>query len=63
VFEPNLYTTKQKEGIYGLHKFRDGAIYLVMQHSSGDWFTIKPASEREEKWFAYHGDKVNKVSR
>jgi hypothetical protein len=58
MFVPNLYTKQEKETMYGLHKFADGAIYLVTQHPCGDWMTLRPASEHEEKYFAANGVKV-----
>jgi hypothetical protein len=55
MFQPNLYTLIEKTDVYGLHKFRDGQIYLVQQHTaSGDWQTLRPAKESEVRHFEKH---------
>jgi hypothetical protein len=59
MFEPNLYTLIEKTGTYGIHKFRDGQIYLVQQHTqSGDWQTLRPAKDSEVQHFEEHGAKA-----
>jgi hypothetical protein len=66
MFQPNLYTLVEKTDVYGLHKFRDGQIYLVQQHAaSGDWQTLRPAKESEVRHFekyaaaAAHRDSIS----
>jgi hypothetical protein len=59
MFEPNLYTLIDKTVTYGIHKFRDGQMYLVQQHTpSGDWQTLRPAKDSEVRHFEEHGAKV-----
>jgi hypothetical protein len=59
MFEPNLYTLIEKTGIYGMHKFRDGQIFLVQQHTqSGDWQALRPAKDSEMRHFEEHGAKA-----
>ncbi len=55
MFQPNLSTLTEKTVTYGLHKFRDGQIYLVLQHTqSGDWQTLRPAKDSEVRHFETH---------
>jgi hypothetical protein len=43
---------------YGLHKFKDGKIYLVQQHASGDWQTLRAPTESEITHFKNTGQAV-----
>ena len=57
MFQPNLYTLVEKTGVYGLHKFRDGQIFLVQQHTpSGEWQTLRPAKDSEVRHFEKYAD-------
>jgi len=59
MFEPNQYTSRDKSGaVHGLHKFKDGALYLAMQHKSGDWFTVRQAKDADVAYFEKHGVKA-----
>lgn len=51
MLKPNQYTLAQKDGLYGLHRFRDGELFLVKQHHCGEWQTIRRASEHEIETF------------
>jgi hypothetical protein len=55
LFSPNQYTLPQPDGIYGLHRFKDGVLMLVKQHSCGEWQTIRPATPEEESHFVKFG--------
>jgi hypothetical protein len=59
MFQPNLYTLSEKTGIYGMHKFRDGPVFLVQQHTQcGDWQALRPAKDSEMRHFEEHGAKA-----
>jgi hypothetical protein len=55
MFTPNLYTIAHRGDNYGLHKFKDGQIYLVQQHARGDWQTVRLPKESEVIYFRKHG--------
>jgi hypothetical protein len=60
MFQPNLYTLTEKTGIYGLHQFRDGQVYLVQRHTqSGDWQTLRLAKDSEVRQFETYGSKLS----
>jgi hypothetical protein len=61
MFIPNLYTIAHKGDHYGLHKFKDGQIYLVQQHACGDWQTIRLPKESEVIYFQEYGKAVINV--
>lgn len=52
---PNLFTFNEKGVNYGLHKFKDGELTLVQQHSSGDWQTVRRPTEQEVRFFQEKG--------
>lgn len=54
---PNQYVA----GDYGLHKFKDGAISLLIRHSCGDWQTVRTPTEIEIEWFKKNGQPVEKT--
>lgn len=59
MFQPNLYILIEKTGTYGLHKFRDGPVFLVQQHTqSGDWQTLRAAKDSEVQHFGEYGTKA-----
>ncbi len=58
MFTPNLYTIVDKGDHYGLHKFKDGEIYLVQQHSCGDWQTLREPKKSEIIYFQKYGKAV-----
>jgi hypothetical protein len=58
MFRPSLYTIIDKGSKYGLHKFKDGKIYLVQQHASGDWQTLREPKESEITHFKNTGQDV-----
>ena len=60
MISPNLYTHTEQADTYGLHRFRDGAVYLVQLYKSGDWFTLRPARTDEVKFFEKYGVKTGK---
>jgi hypothetical protein len=53
--QPNQYTLEEPDGMYGLHRFKDGALFLCKQHKSGSWITIRPATKFEEDTFRKKG--------
>ena len=55
MFIPNLYTIVYRSDSYGLHKFKDGGIYLVQQHACGDWQTLRVPKESEITYFQKYG--------
>jgi hypothetical protein len=58
MFTPNLYTIVHRGANYGLHKFKDGQIYLVQQHACGDWQTVREPKESEVIYFEKYGNAV-----
>ena len=58
MFVPNLYTLVDKSQKFGLHRFQDGKVYLVQQHSSGDWQTVRYPTEAELTYFKKQGSPV-----
>jgi hypothetical protein len=63
MIKPNQYTLPQPDGMYGLHKFKDGELTLVKQHSTGEWQTIRKATPEEEAYFKQFGTAVTAESR
>jgi len=63
MIKPNQYTLPQPDGMYGLHKFKDGELALVKQHSTGDWQTIRKPTPEEEAYFKKFGTAVAAESR
>ncbi len=59
MFTPNLYTIFDKGEHYGLHKFKDGQIYLVQQHACGDWHTLRGPTKSEVMYFEKYGEAVS----
>lgn len=56
---PNLYTIVHKGDNYGLHQFKDGGIYLVQQHTCGDWQIVRKPKDSEVTYFQKYGNEVS----
>lgn len=58
--QPNQYTLSENGETYGLHTFKDGVnpTVICQLHSSGEWITLTPATERQINHFTAHGVKA-----
>jgi hypothetical protein len=61
MFVPNLYISRERGSLYGLHKFQDGVVMLAIQHECGDWITLSRPTETQVKYFEQYGDKVEET--
>lgn len=52
--QPNQYTLKQGDDVFGLHKYPDG-LFLVQQHKSGDWIVLRKATYDQVRVFEQKG--------
>jgi hypothetical protein len=55
---PNQYTLTEKGKTFGLHRYKDGVLTIVQQHSSGDWITLGPPTATQVKIFEGRGVRV-----
>jgi hypothetical protein len=51
MIQPNQFII----GVWGLHKFKEGALSLVKLHRCCDWQTVRPPTEAEVRYFETHG--------